>query len=187
MLGVTYVAGEKASSEPIDENLFRAYIGPRADYYLAQFRKFFLVPGGQFTFTWNWAAFAFGFWWFLYRKMYLWALAAFLLSNILGSIFFFHGPLGVLFIHLGYGVLGNYLYFRHVRSKVAEAAMNIPAREKLIAYLARTGGTNNWVVWLGLILTGLLLLGLILTALGVVKIFLPWLMGPSHHYRGPWI
>ncbi|WP_456434326.1 DUF2628 domain-containing protein [Thermosulfuriphilus sp.] len=188
MLGITYVAGERTSSEPIDENLFRAYIGPRADYYLAQFRKFFLIPGGQFTVTWHWPAFAFGFWWFLYRKMYLWALVFFFLSNILGSLIFFHGPIGILIVHIGYGVLANYLYFRHVRTKVAEAAMNIPDREKLIAYLARTGGTNSWVVWLGVALAGLLLLGILLSALGIVKVFYPWLLDFHHHrYRGPWI
>jgi hypothetical protein len=58
-----------------EAQLWRKFIGPNADRYLETFKKFSGASGPRFAFTWNWPAFLFEpFLWFLYRKMYLYAL-----------------------------------------------------------------------------------------------------------------
>jgi hypothetical protein len=58
-----------------DEHLWRQYIGPNADRYLKHFKKFGLGEEPRFALTWNWPAFLYvSFLWFLYRKMYTYAL-----------------------------------------------------------------------------------------------------------------
>jgi len=57
-----------------DDELWRAFIGPNADRYLAQFKKFNFTGAPRYNLTWHWPAFLFiPFLWFLYRKMYLYA------------------------------------------------------------------------------------------------------------------
>lgn len=58
-----------------DTELLKAFIGPNADRYLETFKKFSGPNGPQFALTWHWPAFVFEpFLWFLYRKMYVYAL-----------------------------------------------------------------------------------------------------------------
>ena len=58
-----------------DEHLWRQFIGPHADRYLKHFKKFGLGEEPKFALTWNWPAFLYiSFLWFLYRKMYVYAL-----------------------------------------------------------------------------------------------------------------
>ena len=57
-----------------DHDRWRDFIGPNADRYLEQFKKFGSPQSPRFALTWNWPAFLFiSFLWFLYRKMYLYA------------------------------------------------------------------------------------------------------------------
>ena len=44
-----------------------AYVGPNSLYFINQFRQ---LMDSKFNISWNWAAFFFSFWYFLYRKMY---------------------------------------------------------------------------------------------------------------------
>lgn len=74
-LGAT--EGGEASTASVsrnEEEVWRDFIGPNADRYLEQFKKFGPPHSPRFALTWHWPAFLFvSFLWFLYRKMYLYA------------------------------------------------------------------------------------------------------------------
>ena len=66
----------------VTEDEFAAFIGAKAQKYLLKFRKFSVDGIDHFSATWHWPAFLVGFWWLLYRKMYLWAFVYFILLII---------------------------------------------------------------------------------------------------------
>ncbi|HEY5996233.1 MAG TPA: DUF2628 domain-containing protein, partial [Candidatus Deferrimicrobiaceae bacterium] len=109
------------------------FVGEKSGYYLGKFRSFQVGRMEAFAPTWNWSAFLFGAWWFLYRKMYLWALGAFFLTLV--------PALGFL-AHIACGIVGNYLYYRHAGDRIREAAAANPAGS-LPPVLAQLGGVNG--------------------------------------------
>lgn len=126
------------------------FVGEKSGFYLEKFRKFRVGRIEAFAPTWNWSAFLFGTWWFLYRKMYLWALAAFALSCI---------PIVGLAAWIATGIAGNYLYWRHVSAQVARAREVTPEGE-LPGVLAQMGGVHRWVIWVGIAMTVVAILGI---------------------------
>lgn len=66
----------------VTENELAAFIGGKAQKYLRKFRKFSIDGIDRFSATWYWPAFLVGFWWLLYRKMYLWAFVYLILLMI---------------------------------------------------------------------------------------------------------
>ena len=84
----------------VTEEDFIEYIGPRAENYLVKFKKFQATATDGFALTWHWPAFIFGFWWLLYRKLYVWALVA------LGLWLIPHLALPAWFV---WGAVANYL------------------------------------------------------------------------------
>ena len=120
---------------------FKLFVGPNAHYYITRFRKYQLL-GGRFEMSWNWCAFLFGFWWFLYRKMYFWAILGFL------SLFL---PWSVFLTQAVFGVLANWLYFRHAESTIAMIQAEHP-RENIMLYISQLGGVHGWVKVAGLVL-----------------------------------
>ena len=67
-------AAPTAYSGHTESDLWRDFIGPNAEQYLEQFKKFGTAQAPRFALTWNWPAFLYvSFLWFLYRKMYLYA------------------------------------------------------------------------------------------------------------------
>ena len=121
-----------------------AYVGPNAGAYLAVFDRFQPQKADGYALSWNWPAFFCGVWWYLYRKMYLWAAVDFALSVVLGWTF-----LVPLFWAVIRALTGNYLYFLQADRKIREAAAYPagdadPAR---LARLAREGGVHRWVAW----------------------------------------
>ena len=58
------------------EEDYRAYIGPRADKYLLKFKKFTTKEEDVSSSPGIGRPFFSGFWWMLYRKLYVWALMA---------------------------------------------------------------------------------------------------------------
>ncbi len=99
------------SNESIIEEEFKIFIGKNADYYLYKFRNFSVRGANSFAVTWNWSAFFLGFIWMLYRKMYLWALIAFFIAFT---------PVALPLTMIGWGIVGNYLYYLHARKKILE-------------------------------------------------------------------
>jgi hypothetical protein len=139
------------------------FVGEMSGYYLDKFRKFQAGRVETFAPTWNWSAFCFTTGWFLYRKMYLWTLLFFVASCI---------PVLGLVAWLAAGLAGNYLYYRHVSGRIAEARSVTPEHE-LPAVLSQLGGVHRWVIWVGIGIVVLALLAI------VAAISIPLLMNGS--------
>ena len=138
-----------------DTELLKAFIGPNADRYLETFKKFSGPNGSQFALTWHWPAFVFEpFLWFLYRKMYVYALIyaigpamAFYITQDLSA--------DIVWRVIA-GGSANYIYFWHAKEQLAkiksERSVGGETRQQMIGEL---GGVQPYVVWVGV---GLLVL-----------------------------
>ena len=116
-------AVEPESSPPpqpqTDADLWKAFLGPNADRYLTTFKKFTGPAGPQFALTWHWPAFIFEpFLWFLYRKMYVYALIyavgpamAFYITQDLSADIIWR---------IIAGASANYIYFWHAKEQLAK-------------------------------------------------------------------
>jgi hypothetical protein len=128
------------SYDRVYEEDYRAFIGGKADYYLSKFRRFQAAGRDQFAVSWNWSAFFLGFIWMLYRKMYLWALLAFLITFT---------PVGFPLTMIAWGITGNYLYYLQARKKILDTkSQQITSSSALT--LQELGGVNRWVWFVGI-------------------------------------
>jgi hypothetical protein len=164
-------AQEQAVTPVMDEaHQWLAFIGPNADRYLEQFKKFTGgsitagATGPRFALTWHWPAFLFDpFLWFLYRKMYLYALV-YAVGPVLSAYFTGDFTVGIVWRVMA-GFSANYIYYWHVRQQLAgirtQAGLDHETRERLLKDL---GGIQPYVVWVGVALH-LLLLALLLAAI----------------------
>ena len=154
------------SSPPLAAEELTAYIGPRAERYRSRFERFTRTGTTRFEFSWNWPAAFAGMWWYLYRKMYGWALVDFVLSVLLGWTLFVPILWGV-----ARAVTGDYLYFLQADRRIREArpissAVDAPAANAAhLARLAAEGGVNAWVTWVA-VGGALLFLAILLFAFG---------------------
>jgi len=146
------------SDEDIDQEDFRIFIGKNADHYLRKFRNFQHNGEGRFAVTWNWSAFWMGFIWILYRKMYLWALLAFIIALT---------PVTYPLAMIGWGIVGNYLYYRQARKKILEYKSRPSITPRSLS-LEELGGINRWVWFVGIIF---FLFILVAVALGFMIFF----------------
>ena len=149
----------------VTERDFIDFIGPNAEKYIKNFREFNVAGVERFSFTWHWPAFFVSFFWLLYRKLYIWALLAFFLSNI---------PVAGFFLMIGYGITGNYLYYKHAKKKITELKLQQSPSE-LSETLRQIGGVNQWVKTLVIVLLIILILGIL------AAILIPILVVRSHH------
>jgi hypothetical protein len=137
-----------------DLQLWRQFIGPRADYYLERFRAFQKGEGDRFAPTWHWPAFGVGWLWYLYRKMYLHA-AVFLIGGLL-PMFLGAGLVGAVIWNGFAAITANFLYYMHVKMNLVlierRTATDTVLRDRLIA---DTGGIQPYVWWLGIALMAL--------------------------------
>jgi len=119
----------------------RTFVGPNAYYYLQKFSNFTRTGTEKFCLTWNWSCFGFTFIWMLYRKMYVQSLITFVVFCIPGINFF---------MHVVAGVVGNYLYYRHARDKIAEIRAT-PPPENINAVLQEVGGVHRWAILVAIV------------------------------------
>lgn len=136
-------SGRGPSAEEVE-----AYVGPKAGMYRGIFTRFTGDGEPEFAFSWNWPAFFCGTWWYLYRKMYLWAAVDFVVSVLFGWTFFVP-----LLWMAARAVTGDYLYYLQVDRKVRESRPYSPGAAGGAAdpaapeRLAREGGVHRWVAW----------------------------------------
>lgn len=132
-----------------EETLWRQFIGPNADRYLAQFKKFSANGKPKFALSWNWPVFLFiSFLWFLYRKMYLhafvYAVGPMVSTYLTGDV-----SSGLVWSIIA-GATANYLYYWHCREQIGEikkaSQLNQPAQEQA---LKDAGGVQPYVIWVG--------------------------------------
>ena len=161
--------GDEGPATPQDEEqLWRTFIGPnktvlfslqdgwswdRADrYYMAQFRKFTSGAGQRFALTWHWPAFLVDpFLWFLYRKMYLYAVV-YLVGPVL--LFYLTGDMSVGFVwRVIAGASANYLYYWHVKEHLKEIREQTRPHHPIPEEVLRdSGGVQLYVFALAILL-----------------------------------
>ena len=161
------------SSSPLAAEELTAYIGPKAERYRPRFERFTRTGSTRFELSWNNPAAFAGMGWYLYRKMYGWALLDFVLSVLLGWTLFVPILWGV-----ARAVTADYLYFLQADRKIREArptssAFGAPATDAVhLARLAAEGGVNTWVVWVA-VAGVLLFLAVLFLAFGWIREAIP--------------
>ena len=135
-----------------DEHLWRQFIGPHADRYLKYFKKFGLGESPKFALTWNWPAFLYvSFLWFLYRKMYVYALV-YAVGPMISTYLTGDMTVGLIWSIMA-GATANYVYYWHCREQIGEIKKNTsidPARQD--EALKAAGGVQSYVIWIGVVL-----------------------------------
>lgn len=134
----------------VDDEEVRVFVGKNSEYYLSTFRKFTVAGTETFAPTWNWSAFCFTFVWMLYRKMYLQSAITFLIFCVPG--------LNIL-LHIVVGVVSNYLYCRHVVSKISDAKRTA-SPQTLFPALHQVGGVHSWAITVGIVVGVILIASL---------------------------
>ena len=138
-----------AISSRTDGDLWSDFIGPNADRYLEQFRKFGPPHAPRFALTWHWPAFLYvSFLWFLYRKMYLYA-AVYAIGPMVATYLTGDMTSGIVWSVVA-GATANYVYYWHCREQIAaikQQAWNDPAQQH--AALKEEGGVQPYVIWVG--------------------------------------
>jgi hypothetical protein len=141
-----------AFSSQADSDLWREFIGPHADRYLEQFKKFGPPQSPRFKVSWNWPAFLYvSFLWFLYRKMYLYA-AVYAIGPMVSTYLTGDMTSGIVWSVFA-GATGNYVYYWHCREHITaikQQAWNDPAQQQ--AAIREEGGVQQYVIWVGVVL-----------------------------------
>jgi len=132
-----------------DEDLWRQFIGPNADRYLEQFKKFSANGQPRFALSWNWPAFLFiSFLWFLYRKMYLHALV-YAVGPMVSTYLTGDVTVGIVWSVMA-GATANYLYYWHCRDQIAEIKKRSLSHPDMRDFtLKEAGGVQPYVIWVG--------------------------------------
>ena len=136
------------ADDSITPDELRTFVGTNPYYYIQKFQRFNISGTEKYCVTWNWSCFGFTFLWMLYRKMYLQSLITFVIFCIPGVN---------IILHIVAGVLGNFLYYRHVKEKIRELRQ-IQSPENLYPVLREVGGVNRWVIWAGIVISIILVL-----------------------------
>jgi hypothetical protein len=150
-------AASPASSRT-DHDLWRDFIGPNADRYLEQFKKFGTTQSPRFALTWNWPAFLFvSFLWFLYRKMYLYA-AVYAVGPMVSTYLTGDMTSGMVWSVVA-GATGNYVYYWHCREHITAIKQQAWAdHSKQHLAMKESGGVQPYVVWVGVVFYALFFL-----------------------------
>ena len=126
--------------DEFDEDIVRDFVQKNADYYLSKWKA--MADSGS-TISWNWAGFFLNVYWMMYRKMYLMALAIYLIAMI-GTIIPLVGFFVGVLIWLAGGVSGNYLYGRYVFSKLLDLQEKFGSDKELFKqHILKSGGTST--------------------------------------------
>lgn len=141
-----------------DHDRWRDFIGPNADRYLEQFKKFGSAQSPRFALTWNWPAFLFiSFLWFLYRKMYLYA-AVYAIGPMVSTYLTGDMTSGMVWSVVA-GATANYVYYWHCREHIAAIKQQAWAdHSKQHLAMKEAGGVQPYVVWVGVVFYALFFL-----------------------------
>ncbi|GGK56446.1 DUF2628 domain-containing protein [Rufibacter glacialis] len=158
------------------EDYYRAYFGNDADYYLDKLEKY--QAGTKITF--NIAAFFFGIFWMLYRRMYRQGLLVMVAltaeSYLLGIVIQQYGisdsnakllnNISTIAWSVLVGFLGNWLYLRQAQAKVAQALEEEDSEQEAVNRLNAQGSIT---LIPHIIVAGLILLLVLLYQANLIK------------------
>ncbi|GEM_PF-3176345 len=137
-----------------------AYIQVKVYYYKRKFEKFWMSETKS---SWNWCAFLFVPFWFIYRKMYKWGFAALAIQFVFSIIGGWGSSLLLFAMAITSGVLSNYIYKLHIDKLVNEGrTLNEPFKSQ---HIHKFGGVNKAAMILTLI--GYIILMSILSSAGI--------------------
>ena len=133
--------------EPTKEMLrWRQFIGKSANFYIERWIR--IEYGDKISF--NFAAFLFGAFWFLYRKMYLEAFIVMIFfavkPSITNSFIDENSPLNLLFTIITGTVLGftgNLIYYHSAKRKINRIVAASVSEETALVSIAKRGGTSK--------------------------------------------
>jgi len=150
-----------AATEMPANTYYTAVIGPKNQaYYLDKFERF--DNAGKTGASWHWPAFFVSFYWFLYRKMWLPALAYFFapyLLIMLAGVFAgaggsnSAGSIGLLLyaaylagVWIVLPMYANALYYNHCKKKIAAVVAASPDQQRQLGELSARGGTSGIII-----------------------------------------
>ena len=154
---------------------YKAFVGPKnQDYYLRQFVRF--DADGKVSTTWHWPAFFITFFWLLYRKMWLVALAYFIVpylflalvgaiagvaggsANIMGGAGYLLYLVAIVFLP---PVYANALYYNHCKKQISAVSASTADVQRQLGDLSGRGGTSNTAIIFLLVFVFIALLGIV--------------------------
>lgn len=146
---------------------WQAFLGPNAEAYLRKFGRFG-PPGREvFVATWHWPAGLAVFWWFLYRKLYLWFGLC-----LVGLCV----PYLRWLVWIAAGLCANYIYFIEAQKQIRALKLSSPAGQ-LHPRLAQAGGVHPWVPWVAIVVSVCFCLLLMFMLLFLGGLTMGWFMG----------
>jgi hypothetical protein len=174
--GASYYQGGSGQAAPgpdiaITTQDWRDFLGPNATAYLPKFARFQQTLGDDFVATWHWPAFLASFWWFLYRKLYLW----FGLCLLGMFIPYLHWA-----VWIAGGVTANYIYYIEAKKQIRGIKAVTPPGE-LPWRLAQAGGVHSWVPWVAVAVSAGFFLLMLVMLMFLGGLTLGWFMGLANY------
>ena len=117
-------------------------------WYAHAFKKFNINGVDSMKWNWSWWAFFGNVFFLLYRKAYLAAGILFALDLMVGFI-----PFGGLILWTLSGGYSSFYVYKAYKQKKLEIEHAIEEEDKRIHTMSLVGGSNEWAVWIGVILS----------------------------------
>lgn len=151
------------SSRRITKNeVYRIYVKSNYEWYEKAFTKF--DSDRKFHYSFSFAAFFFGHFWFFYRKMYVEGFILIAVQIIAGILieYTYDSSRGVgAGFQLVVATWAKFLYWEAVNRKIVRARTLSPqGTRQALSWLEAKGGVNYWIILVALVVEGLLFLTL---------------------------
>ena len=130
------------------------FIQKKVEYYIPKFKDMQELYKST---SWNWAAFFFSSWWFLYRKMYAIGFGIIIADIVIGTVIPYLSLITSIVIAVISGLYGNIAYLKHIQKQL-DSFINMDEDIKQRLILSK-GGVNIIIpVILAIITIGMFLL-----------------------------
>lgn len=147
------------------------FIQKKVEYYIPKFKDMQELYKST---SWNWAAFFFSSWWFLYRKMYAIGFGIILVTIVIESFIPYLSLIISIATSVISGLYGNIVYLKHIQKQL-DSFRNMDEDIKQRLILSK-GGVNIVIpLILGIITIGIFLL------IGLLGAFFFMLTSPSYY------
>ncbi len=117
------------------------------EWYVNAFKKFNINGVDVMKWHWSWWAFFGSVFYLLYRKSYVAAGTLFLLILVMSFI-----PLGWIILWILAGGYAPYFVYRTYQEKKVDTELKIADNETRLETMRLLGGTNEWAIWIGLVI-----------------------------------
>jgi len=178
-----YLAADTAERDDLREEVYAAFVGPNADYYLEQWRLDLLGTGSNQGMNWS-ACLLTGFW-LPYRKLYfatavfwtiiilLSALAPLFFQNVLGKKGvprWYRKSVGMVAMVI-VGSQANRWYLHRAQRVIRQVQAQRLPRHEMLRVLASRGGTSLWAALITVVL--------VVPSLFLSHVAIQWLLNPK--------